>query len=66
MVQAAWPLPVALVLAILPVQLLLVVPELVAYPRLKVQLVVSVATLLKILTRFPVTGAVLDVIVVVV
>jgi hypothetical protein len=66
MVHALVPLPVSVVLAIAPVHELLVVPELVAYPRLVLQLLISVATLAKILIRFPVTGAVLDVIDVVV
>jgi hypothetical protein len=45
----------------LPVQVELVVPELVANPRLVVQLLMSVDTLAKIFTTFPVTGAALDV-----
>jgi hypothetical protein len=53
--------PVVVSLAMLPVQVVLIVPELVALPRLVVQLVMSVCTLAKIATRFPVTGAVLDV-----
>jgi hypothetical protein len=66
MVHALIPLPVPLVLAIEPVQELLVVPELVAYPRRVVTLVISALTLAKIPMRSPVTGAVLDVRVVVV
>jgi hypothetical protein len=61
MVQAEPPLPVPEVLAMLPVQVELVVPELVANPRLVVQLLMSVDTLAKIFTTFPVTGAALDV-----
>jgi hypothetical protein len=53
--------PVAVVLEILPVQVELVVPELVANPRLIPTLVISVATLDKIATTPPVTGAVLEV-----
>jgi hypothetical protein len=60
------PVPTGAVLEILPVQVELVVPELVAYPRLVVTLLISVATLAKIATTLPVTGAVLEVNVVVV
>ena len=60
-VQAAPPEPVAEVLAILPVQVLLIVPDAAALPRLVVTLVMSVCTLAKIPITFPVTGAVLDV-----
>ena len=66
MVQAAPPEPVALVLAIDPVQVLLIVPEAAALPRLVVTLDMSVLTLAKIPITFPVTGAVLDVMVVLV
>jgi pyrroline-5-carboxylate reductase len=66
MVQAAVPEPVLVVLAVLPVQVELVVPELVAYPLRVVTLVISVATLAKIAITLPVTGAVLEVNVVVV
>jgi hypothetical protein len=65
MVHAEVPLPVPVVLAVAPVQVELVVPELVANPRLVLQLLMSAATLAKIATTFPVTGAVLDVMVVV-
>jgi hypothetical protein len=54
------------VLATAPVQVVLVVPELVAYPLRVVTLVISVATLAKIAITLPVTGAVREVNVVVV
>ena len=46
------------VLATLPVQVLLVVPDAAALPRLVVQLVISVATLARIDMVLPATGAV--------
>lgn len=61
MVQAAPPDPVAVVLAIDPVQVELVVPDAAALPRLVVTLLISVCTLAKMPITFPVTGAVLDV-----
>ena len=66
MVQLLTPLPVAVVLATLPVQVLLVVPDAAALPRLVVQLVMSVATLARIDMVLPATGAVRDVSVVLV
>ena len=56
---------VAPVLLVVPLAYPTSAPELAALPRLVVQLVISVATLAKILTILPVTGAVLDVMVVV-
>ncbi len=56
-VQAAWPDPVVPVLLVVPEKIPYSVPELVALPRLVVQLVISVDTSAKILTIFPVTGA---------
>jgi hypothetical protein len=64
MVQALCPDPVAVVLAVLPVQVLLKDPEAAALPRLVVQLVKSVFTADKIPMMSPTTGFVLDVIVV--
>jgi hypothetical protein len=61
MLQGAVPLPVGLVLEILPLKVELVVPELVANPRLVVTLLISVATLAKIATTLPATGAVREV-----
>jgi hypothetical protein len=61
MVQAAPPEPVAAVLAMLPVQVLLIVPEAAALPRFVVTLDMSVLNADKIPTTFPVTGAVLAV-----
>ena len=66
MVQAAAPLPVAVSLEIAPVQVLLVVPDAAALPRLVVTLVRSVFTAAKIPIVSPVTGAVLEVSVVLV
>jgi hypothetical protein len=65
-VHALPPEPVAEVLAIDPVQVELIVPEAAAFPRLVVQLLISVCTLAKMPTTFPVTGAVLEVMVVLV
>ena len=66
MVQASCPDPVAVVLAVLPVQVVLMVPEAAALPRLVVQLVRSVFTADQIPMISPTTGFVLDVIVVLV
>jgi hypothetical protein len=55
------PLLVAAVLLVVPLAYPTSEPELVANPRFVVQLVMSVATLAKIATTLPVTGAVLDV-----
>ena len=60
-VHALPPDPVALVLAMLPVQVELIVPEAAALPRLVVTVVMSADTLAKMPIMFPVTGAVLDV-----
>jgi hypothetical protein len=57
---------VAAVLLVVPVKVPYSVPELAALPRLVVQLVMSVLTLAKIEMIFPVTGAVLEVMVVLV
>jgi hypothetical protein len=65
MVQAACPDPVAVVLLVVPEKVPNCVPELVALPRLAVQLVISVATLAKMLITVPVVGAVLAVMAVV-
>jgi hypothetical protein len=65
-VHADCPDPVAVVLLVVPEKVPNCVPELVALPRVVVQLVISVDTLFKILIIFPVTGAVLAVMVVVV
>jgi hypothetical protein len=64
MVQVACPTPVPAVTLLVPVQAVLTDPALGALPRLVVQLVISVAMLAKIETTSPVTGAVLEVIVV--
>ena len=64
-VQAVWPEPVVPVLLVVPLAYPTSAPELVALPRLVVQLLISVCTLARIATIFPVTGAVLDVMVVV-
>ena len=61
MVQAACPEPVAVVLLVVPVNVPYSVPEDTALPRAVVTLVISVLTLAKIPIMFPVTGAVLDV-----
>jgi hypothetical protein len=61
MVQAACPEPVAVVLLVVPENTPYSVPEAMALPRLVVTLVISVLTLARIAIRFPVTGAVLDV-----
>ena len=66
MVQAEVPDPVAVVLEVVPVNVPYSVPTTEALPRFVVTLVMSVATLAKILIVFPVTGAVLDVSVVLV
>ena len=63
-VHAACPDPVAVVLLVVPENVPYCVPELAALPRLTVTLVMSVATLAKILISVPVVGADLDVIVV--
>jgi hypothetical protein len=63
-VQAACPEPVAVVLLVVPENTPYSVPEAAALPRLVVTLVISVLTLAKIPIMFPVTGAVLDVMVV--
>ena len=63
-VQALCPDPVAEVLAVLPVQVPLIVPEARALPRLVVQLVKSVFKADKIPMISPTTGLALDVIVV--
>jgi hypothetical protein len=55
---------VPLVLAVVPLAYPTSAPELAALPRLVVQLVISVDTLAKILTKVPVVGADLDVMVV--
>ena len=61
MLQAALPVPVVVSLAMLPVQVELIVPDARALPRFVVTLVISVCTLAKIPIMFPVTGAVRDV-----
>ena len=64
MVQADCPEPVAVVLLVVPENVPYSVPEAAALPRLVVTLVMSVCTLARIAIKFPVTGAVLDVMVV--
>jgi hypothetical protein len=61
MVQAEVPDPVALVLAVLPLQVELVVPELIVFPLLVVTLVKSVLIAASTLINVPAVGAVLAV-----
>ena len=61
MVQAACPDPVPVVLLVVPVKVPYSVPEDTALPRAVVTEVMSVLTLARIPIMFPVTGAVLDV-----
>jgi hypothetical protein len=61
MVQAACPEPVAVVFEVVPENTPYSVPDAAALPRLVVTLVISVATLAKILIVVPAVGADLDV-----
>lgn len=63
-VQAVLPVPVVVVLEVLPVNVLLVVPDDTALPRMVLMLVISVLILASTWIKLPVTGAVLEVIVV--
>ena len=58
MVQAAWPEPVAEVFDVVPENTPYSVPEAAALPRLRVMVLMSVATLAKIAMTLPVTGCV--------
>jgi hypothetical protein len=58
MVQAACPEPVAVVFDVVPENTPYSVPEAAALPRLRVMVLMSVATLAKMAITFPVTGCV--------
>jgi hypothetical protein len=61
MVQALCPDPVSVVFDVVPENVPIVVPEAAALPRLRVMVLMSVATLAKIAMVLPVTGCVRDV-----
>ena len=61
MVQGAVPEPVAVVLLVVPENVPMVVPDAAALPRFCVMVLISVATLAKMLMVLPATGCVLEV-----